>query len=142
MSGRLVILIMAIAAIITSVIFYQTLKNSPQQKEFATSQIKQEFLDYAINRKQVEKLKVADQDEVSFFVDITADWNFLIHDKTLVVTAPPLRSEPPGRAPAPETVEIARKSVHAFLFDWLVEKFKTQKNVLVEIRFPDEPLPQ
>lgn len=143
MSGRLVITTMAVFAIVMSVFFYKTLKESPQHRQLATSQMEKEFSDYAAAKK-VERLKVAEQGPSKYWVEMNADWKFLIHDKTLFVVPPTPISFPsvPNEAMTAETKEAARKSVHSFIFDWLVEKFQTQKNVEVEVRFPDEPLPQ
>jgi len=140
MSGRLVILIMGAAAIIMSVFFYRTLTTSSQHKELATDQMKMEFRDYAATVKKVEKLPVAEQNNTQFYIDMKSDWNFLISDRTLVVTAPELYNEPGAKkTPNAETLEAARKVVHAFIFDWLVEKFHTQKDIQVEVRFQNEP---
>ncbi|MEZ0393105.1 MAG: hypothetical protein ACAH59_12865 [Pseudobdellovibrionaceae bacterium] len=135
MSGRMVIFAMAAFAIVMSVFFYRTLKSSPKFKELAVEQMLMEFKSYTKNAKSADKLPVANDGTAQFFVDLNSDWKFEIQDKTLVVFPPPFISEPPGRSfEMPEAKAAAYKGVHDAVQAWLIDKYHSDKDLLIEVR--------
>jgi hypothetical protein len=138
MSGRLVITIMFLACLFMSIFFYRTLKTAPEHKQLATAQMQMEFINYAQEIKKIETLKVGESQSIQYFVSMKGAWNFIIHDKTLLVTAPAIQSEPPSQVVPPEIQAAAKKPIQDLVFVWLEDKYHTRKDLNVEVHFPNE----
>jgi hypothetical protein len=137
MSGRIVILVLALGAAAMGWFFYRTLQQSPQFKTLATEQMVMEYVTYTKTFQKVERLPVAESEDVKFFAPLNSSWKFELHDKTLVASVPKLESEPPGHTPTPELLDIAKSSIEKSLLIWLEDKYHTKKDLLVEVHLTE-----
>ncbi len=139
MAGRWILTLMIVFSLGMAGLFYWALTKAPEYKELVVSQMKTEFQDYCRTILKIENLKVAEMGDSSYFVNTQADWKFDLHDKTLVVTSPTPAADS-GSQPLPaEQLESARKSVETTVWTWLDDKFKSRKDLKLEVRFANEP---
>ena len=135
MSGRLILTIMLIGCLVTAVFLYFGIRDASQYKGLVTDQMEVEFVNYAHLIQKTDRLKVAESNSAQFFVNTQKPWKFIIHQKTLLVTAPPIESEPTNQPVTPEIEASAKKVIQDFLLVWLEDKFHTKKDLLVEVHW-------
>lgn len=125
---------MLFACVATAVVLKRVFDDSPGFKNVATEQMEMEFASYIDLKNPEKKLPVAMVDGTSYFAESQQDWSFLIHDKTLRIQAPQLT---PAPAPAVQAQVYgqAASALTDFAKTWLVDKYHTQKDVLVEVTF-------
>ncbi len=133
MSGRLLILILAIGTALTGWFFYQTLQQSSQFRHLATDQMAVEYVTYVKTFQNVDRLPVAESGTTKFFAPLANPWKFELHDKTLVAFVPKFESEPAGQAPDAEALTLAQKTIESSLMSWLEDKYHTKKDLQVEV---------
>jgi hypothetical protein len=133
MSGRLLILILAIGTALTGWFFYQTLQQSSQFRHLATDQMAVEYVTYVKTFQKVDRLPVAESGTIQFFAPLATPWKFELHDKTLVAFVPQIESEPAGQTPNAEALASAQKTIESSLMSWLEDKYHTKKDLHVEV---------
>ncbi len=124
-SGKWVILAFLVICIAMGVVLYKTFKQSGNYKELVLSQMHKEFLDYTLLKRQGNSLiPVAEVQGKTYSVDMKKDWSFQLHDKLLVVKAPPIEPTPEAAVKA-EVEASAQKKLGESLKEWILDKFHT-----------------
>lgn len=140
MSGRILTIAFVLSTLVIGYFFYLTLQHSPEYKGLATDQMAVEYSTYTQTFQKVDRLQVGETPAAKFFALLNPPWKFIIHDKTLVATVPPLISEPLGQVPSPEVLEAAKTQIRQSLMTWLEDKYHTKKDLLVEVHIQDAEL--
>ncbi len=134
MAGKLILGSILLVCGAAAYVLYGAFKNSPNYKDLVTDQMKIEFVSYIHLVKKSDQFTVAEEKGVSYSVDIKKPWSFAIHDKTLIIQAPPL--DPVPALDVKNQVELqAKTTIKDFALTWLADKFHTKKDLLVEVRF-------
>ena len=134
-SGRWVIIALLVVCVAVGLVLYRVFKESGNYTGLVLAQMQKEFLDYSQQQHQnQDKIQVADYQGKIYFVDLKKNWNFDLHDKLLVVTAPAL--EP--AAPAADQSVVEKKAIEEIgklLQTWIQDKFHTLKDITFQVRF-------
>jgi hypothetical protein len=128
MSGKAIILIMALVSAACGYGFYVYLGQANSQKEVVISGMEYEFLEFQEVQKQVSDLEIAELNDVLYSISYRDPWKFEIHDKTLIVLPPPMRPEPKA-----ELTTEAKSKVQEAIYSWLEDKFGSRDKIAVEV---------
>lgn len=134
-SGKWIIVAFLAICVGMGVVLYKTFKESGSYKELVLSQMHKEFLDYTLLKRQGHSLiPVAEVQGKTYSVDLRKDWSFQLHDKLLVVNAPPLEPTPDATVKA-EVEASAQKKLGASLEEWILDKFHTLEKFNYTLKF-------
>jgi hypothetical protein len=128
MSGKNIILLMAVVSAMSGYGMWVFLKDADSTKMMVTAGMEHEFLEYQQVKKQVSDLEIAEQNDVLYTVSYRDPWKFEIHDKTVVVIAPPIRPQP-----LPELIEPAKAKIKEAVFVWFEDKYGTREKIAIEV---------
>lgn len=134
-SGKWVIFAFFVICVAMGAVLYKTFKESGNYKELVLSQMHKEFLDYTLLKRQGNSLiNVAEVQGKTYSVDMKKDWSFQLHDKLLIVKAPPIEPTPEPSLKA-EVEASAQKKLSESLKEWLLDKFHTLDKINFTLEF-------
>lgn len=133
-AGRWILLSFAIVCLGLGFVLYRTFKDAGQYKGLILSQMHKEFLAYSALKQGQEKIPVATVDSKTYYVDLKKNWNFLLHDKLLIMRAPGLEPSPEPAVKA-EVEKQAIEKLTVLLKTWLLDKFHTLDKITFQVEF-------